>query len=128
MSGDKEADDRPCRGEWYRKTIVEIANGSAFRMGDLCIGGGLESGLDLWEMKPGILFAPPHHSTLAREDLIQRGLVSIQSIDAHDDLGEGKRKRRRVSCDGLEGLSQFFSVISVSWTRKGPNPLMGVRL
>jgi hypothetical protein len=37
MSGNKEADDRPCRGEWHGKTIVEIANGSAFRMGYLSI-------------------------------------------------------------------------------------------
>ena len=39
MSGDQEADNRPCRGEWHRKTIVEIAHGSAFRMGDLDIRG-----------------------------------------------------------------------------------------
>ena len=37
MGGDKEADERPCRGEWHRKTIVEITNGSTFRMGDLDI-------------------------------------------------------------------------------------------
>ncbi len=37
MGGDKETDDRACRGERYGKTIVEIANGSAFRMGDLRI-------------------------------------------------------------------------------------------
>lgn len=80
------------------------------------------------QIKPGILLAPPNHPTLVREDLIHRGLVSIQSVDAHDDLGEGKRKRRRVSRDGLESLSQFFSVIAVSWTRKGAKPLMRVRL
>jgi hypothetical protein len=88
----------------------------------------VESGLDFGEIKPAILLAPPNHSTLAREDIIGRGLVSIQSINTHDDLGEGKRKRRRIRRDGLEGLSQFFSVIAVSWTRKGAKPLMGVWL
>ena len=39
MSGDQEADDRASRGEWHGKTIVEIANGSAFRMGNLGIRG-----------------------------------------------------------------------------------------
>jgi hypothetical protein len=39
MGGNKEADDRPCRGEWHGKTIVEITNSSAFRMGDLGIRG-----------------------------------------------------------------------------------------
>ena len=61
MGGDKEADDRPCRGEWHRKTIVEIANGSAFRMGDLGIRRGLQSGLDCGEIKPAILLAPSNH-------------------------------------------------------------------
>ena len=37
--GDKQAHDRSCRSEWHRQTIVEIANGSAFRMGDLGIRG-----------------------------------------------------------------------------------------
>jgi hypothetical protein len=39
MGGDKEADDRPCWGERNGKTIVEITNGTAFRMGDLGIRG-----------------------------------------------------------------------------------------
>jgi hypothetical protein len=39
MSGNKEANNRPLRGEWHCKTIVEIANGSAFGMGYLSIWG-----------------------------------------------------------------------------------------
>ena len=39
MSSDKKTDNRPCWGEWHGKTIVEIANGSAFRMGNLGIRG-----------------------------------------------------------------------------------------
>lgn len=128
MGADKQAHDRPCRSEWHRKTIVEIANGSAFRMGYLCIRRGLESGLDFGEIKPALLLAPSNHSTLGREDLLHRSRVSIQSIDAHDDLAEGKRKRRRIRRDGLQGVSQFFSVIAVSRTCKGANPLMGGRL
>ena len=87
----------------------------------------MKSRLDLWEIKPGLLFAPPNHPTLARKDLMQRSRVSIQSIDAHDDVSEGKRKRRRVRRDGLEGLSQFSSVVTISWTRKGAHPLMRVQ-
>src|SRR6266568_1171526 len=128
MGGDKEAHDRSLWGEWHHQTIVEIANGSAFRMGYLGVRGQLEACLDLWQIKPAILFAPPNGPTLAREDLFHRGFVSIQSIDTDDDLREGKRKRRRVGRDGLEGLSQFFSVVAVSWARKGANPLMRVRL
>src|SRR5260370_28540678 len=120
--------DRSCRGEWHGKTIVEVANGSAFRMGPLCIRRGLESGLDFGQIKPAILLAPSNHPALAREDLIDRGLVSIQPINPYDDLAEGKRKRRRIRRDGLESLSQFFSVIAVSWTRKSAKPLMRVRL
>ncbi len=118
----------PGVGEWHHQTIVEIANGSAFRMGYLGVRGQLEACLDLWQIKPAILFAPPNGPTLAREDLFQRGFVSIQSIDTDDDLREGKRKRRRVGGDGLEGLSQFFSVVAVAWARKSADPLMRVRL
>jgi hypothetical protein len=107
MGADKEAHDRSCRSEWHRQTVVEIANGSAFRMGHLYVRRGLESGLDLGEIKPAILLAPSNHPTLVREDLIDRGLVPIQSVDAHDDLAEGKRTRRRIRRDGLERLSQF---------------------
>src|SRR5260370_32758864 len=128
MGGDKEAHDRPCWGERHRKTIVEIAHGSAFRMGHLCLRRGLQSCLDLWQIEPAILFAPPNHSTLAREDLLHRGCVSIQAIDAHDDVRKGKRKRRRIRRDSLQGVSHFFAVIAMDWTRKGAHLLMGGRL
>ncbi len=80
------------------------------------------------QIKPAILLAPSNHPTLAREELLQRGRVSIQAVDAHDDVGQGKRKRCRIRGDSLQGVSQFFTVITVSRTRKGAHPLMGERL
>src|SRR6266699_2746488 len=124
----QQAHDRSCRSEWHRKTIVEITNGSAFRMGDLCIRRGLQSGLDCGEIKPAILLAASNHPTLAREEPLERGRVSIQAVEAHDDVGQRKRKCRRICRDSLQGLSQFFTVIAVSWTSKGAHPLMGERL
>jgi len=128
MGGNQQTDDRPLRGECYGKTIVEIANGSAFGMGDLCIRRRLESGLDFRQVKPGILLAPSNDSTLARQDLIDRGLIAIQSIHSHADLAKGKGKRRRIRRDGLKSVSQFCAVIAVAWTRKSAKPLMRVRL
>ncbi len=80
------------RGEGHRKTIVEITNGSAFRMGHLCVGRELEPCLDLWQIQPAILFATPNHPTLARENLFQGGLVAIQAIEAHDEPPRGEAK------------------------------------
>src|SRR5229473_6979668 len=104
--------------------MLEITKGSAFRVGDLCIRRGLQSGLDFGEIKPTILLAASNHPTLAREEPFERGRVPIQAVEAHDDVGQRKRKCRRIRCDSLQGVSQFFTVIAVSWTSKGAHPLM----
>jgi hypothetical protein len=59
------------------------------------------------EIKLGILLTPSNHPQLPGENLIDRSRVSVQPINPHDNLGEGKRKRGRVHRDGLERLSQF---------------------
>lgn len=48
MRGNQEANDRFGWGQWHRRTSVVIPPGSAFRLGDRGIRGGLEPCLDRW--------------------------------------------------------------------------------